>query len=114
MLLFFFFIELSDPTSEVSRTWSALYLLWYAHLCVLVVRCKYYHAWLLSEAICNNCGMGFNGYDKDGQPKWDKMSNIDVFGFEVTDLFLFALISKSGPKWNLYQMYLSIGFIGTF
>ncbi|KAL0841241.1 hypothetical protein ABMA28_014971 [Loxostege sticticalis] len=87
--------ELSDPTSEVSRTWSALYLLWYAHLCVLVVRCKYYHAWLLSEAICNNCGMGFNGYDKDGQPKWDKMSNIDVFGFEFAQNFRMGLAS-----WN--------------
>lgn len=76
--------ELSDPMSEVSRSWSALYLLWYAYLSTLVVRCKYYHAWLMSEAICNNCGMGFNGYDTNGAPKWDKMSNIDVFGFEVS------------------------------
>ncbi|XP_028178809.1 lysophospholipid acyltransferase 1-like, partial [Ostrinia furnacalis] len=87
--------ELNDPTSEVSRSWSALYLLWYAHLCVLVVRCKYYHAWLLSEAICNNSGMGFNGYDNDGEPKWDKMSNIDVFGFEFAQNFRMGLAS-----WN--------------
>ncbi|CAH0397891.1 unnamed protein product [Chilo suppressalis] len=87
--------ELNDPTSEVSRSWSALYLLWYAHLCILVVRCKYYHAWLLSEAICNNCGMGFNGYDTDGKPKWDKMTNIDVFGFELAQNFRAALSS-----WN--------------
>ncbi|CAH0750856.1 unnamed protein product [Diatraea saccharalis] len=87
--------ELNDPTSEVSRSWSALYLLWYAHLCVLVVRCKYYHAWLLSEAICNNSGMGFNGYDTDGKPKWDKMTNIDVIGFEFAQNFRAALTS-----WN--------------
>ncbi|GBP41981.1 Lysophospholipid acyltransferase 1 [Eumeta japonica] len=78
--------ELTDPTSDVSRSWSGVYLLWYAYLATLVVRCKYYHAWLLSEAICNNSGMGFNGYDKDGKPKWDKMSNVDVFGFEVKDV----------------------------
>ncbi|XP_075973517.1 lysophospholipid acyltransferase 6 [Anticarsia gemmatalis] len=87
--------ELTDPTSEVSRSWSALYLLWYAYLSTLVVRCKYYHAWLLSEAICNNCGMGFNGYDKNGSPKWDKMSNIDIFGFEFAQNFRTAVAS-----WN--------------
>lgn len=88
-------LELTDPTSEVSRTWSALYLLWYAYLATLVVRCKYYHAWLLSEAICNNSGMGFNGYDQNGKPKWDKMSNIDVFGFESAQNFRIAVAS-----WN--------------
>nr|ATJ44616.1 acetyltransferase 23 [Helicoverpa armigera] len=87
--------ELTDPTSEVSRSWSALYLLWYAYLSTLVVRCKYYHAWLLSEAICNNCGMGFNGYNNDGSPKWDKMSNIDIFGFEFAQNFRIAIAS-----WN--------------
>ncbi|KAJ0177214.1 hypothetical protein K1T71_007223 [Dendrolimus kikuchii] len=87
--------ELTDPTSEVSKTWSAIYLLWYAYLSTLVVRCKYYHAWLLSEAICNNCGMGFNGYDEDGSPKWDKMSNIDVWGFELSQNFRTAVAS-----WN--------------
>lgn len=85
--IFCLFPELTDPSSEVSRSWSGVYLLWYAYLSTLVVRCKYYHAWLLSEAICNNSGMGFNGYDNDGTPKWDKMSNIDVFGFEVTHPF---------------------------
>ncbi|XP_068631725.1 lysophospholipid acyltransferase 6 [Battus philenor] len=87
--------ELTDPASEVSRSWSILYLLWYAYLSTLVVRCKYYHAWLLSEAICNNSGMGFNGYDANGVPKWDKMSNIDVFGFELAANFRAAVSS-----WN--------------
>ncbi|XP_028027027.1 lysophospholipid acyltransferase 1 isoform X1 [Bombyx mandarina] len=93
--------ELTDPTSEVSQSWSALYLLWYAYLSTLVVRCKYYHAWLLSEAICNNCGMGFNGFSTDGTPKWDKMSNIDVFGFEFAQNFRTAVASwnKNTNSW---------------
>ncbi|XP_035433058.1 lysophospholipid acyltransferase 6 isoform X1 [Spodoptera frugiperda] len=93
--------ELTDPSSEVSRSWSALYLLWYAYLSTLVVRCKYYHAWLLSEAICNNCGMGFNGYNNDGTPKWDKMSNIDIFGFEFAQNFRVAIASwnKNTNQW---------------
>ncbi|XP_053607608.1 lysophospholipid acyltransferase 6 isoform X2 [Plodia interpunctella] len=93
--------ELMDPLSEVSRTWSALYLLWYTNLSVMLFRCKYYHAWLLSEAICNNSGMGFNGYDHLGEPKWDKVSNIDVIGFEFAQNFRCAIASwnKNTNSW---------------
>ncbi|CAK1596145.1 unnamed protein product [Parnassius mnemosyne] len=106
--------ELTDPTSEVSRSWSALYLLWYAYLSTLVVRCKYYHAWLLSEAICNNCGMGFNGYDANGTPKWDKMSNIDVFGFELAQNFRAAVAcwNKNTNAW-LRSVAYERGGLGT-
>ncbi|KAI5651862.1 MBOAT, membrane-bound o-acyltransferase family domain-containing protein [Phthorimaea operculella] len=99
--------ELTDPQSEVSRTWSAIGLLWYAYLATLVVRCKYYHAWLLSEAICNNSGMGFNGYDTQGQPKWDKMSNIDVFDFEFAQNFRTAVAAwnKNTNTWLRYVAY---------
>nr|AIN34715.1 fatty alcohol acetyltransferase [Agrotis segetum] len=99
--------ELTDPASEVSRTWSALYLLWYAYLATLVVRCKYYHAWLLSEAICNNCGMGFNGYNNDGTAKWDKLSNIDIFGFEFAQNFRTAISSwnKNTNAWLRHVAY---------
>lgn len=48
-----------------------------------IARTKYYHAWLLSDAICNASGLGFNGYDKDHQPKWDLISNVDIIKFEV-------------------------------
>lgn len=49
-----------------------------------VVRFKYYHAWLLADAICNNSGLGFNGYESDGNPKWDMITNINVISFEVS------------------------------
>lgn len=48
------------------------------------IRFKYYHAWLLADAISNNSGLGFNGYEKDGNPKWDLISNINVISFEVS------------------------------
>lgn len=48
-----------------------------------VIRFKYYHAWLLSDAICNNSGLGFNGYESDGNPKWNLITNINVISFEV-------------------------------
>lgn len=48
-----------------------------------IVRFKYYFAWLAADAICNCSGLGFNGYDEIGSPKWDLISNINVIRFEV-------------------------------
>lgn len=48
------------------------------------VRFKYYFAWLMADAVCNMSGLGFNGYDADGSPKWDLISNIYVIPFEVS------------------------------
>lgn len=63
---------------------SFVYKFWYMAMATTVIRFKYYHAWLLAEAICNNSGLGFNGYDKDGSAKWDLLANINVFAFEVS------------------------------
>jgi hypothetical protein len=38
----------------------------------------------MSDAICNESGLGFNGYDADGSPKWDLLTNIYVIPFEVS------------------------------
>lgn len=63
---------------------SFVYKFWFAMCATTVIRFKYYHAWLLADAICNNSGMGFNGYDQSGEPKWDMISNISVLKFEVS------------------------------
>ncbi|KAH8269611.1 hypothetical protein KR018_010510 [Drosophila ironensis] len=63
---------------------SMAYKYWYAMMATTCIRFKYYHAWLLADAICNNSGLGFTGYDKDGQPKWDLISNINVLSFEFS------------------------------
>lgn len=63
-----------------------LYKIWYLMMSTSIVRFKYYHAWLLADAICNNSGLGFNGYENDGNPKWDLITNINVIGFEVGSL----------------------------
>lgn len=62
---------------------SIPYKFWYAMMATTCIRFKYYHAWLLADAICNNSGLGFTGYDKDGNAKWDLISNINVLSFEV-------------------------------
>lgn len=63
---------------------SVSYKLWYAMIATTCIRFKYYHAWLLADAICNNSGLGFAGYDKEGNPKWDLLTNINVLSFEVS------------------------------
>lgn len=64
----------AEPPSE----WSSMYLLWFCYLATLAVRCKYYLAWLLADAVCNNAGIGYRA-----PAKWDQVSNVDIIGFEV-------------------------------
>lgn len=38
---------------------------------------------MLAEAVNNASGLGFNGYDKFGNPKWDLSTNINIIQLEV-------------------------------
>lgn len=58
--------------------------MWFLLITAMLARFKYYHAWIFADAICNNSGLGFNKYDKNGEAKWDLYSNVDVRGFEVS------------------------------
>jgi hypothetical protein len=53
-------------------------------MATMAVRFKYYFAWLFADAIVNNAGLGFNGYESDGTAKWDMLTNIYVIPFEVS------------------------------
>lgn len=47
---------------------------------------QYSHAGVLSpaaDAINNAAGFGFNGYDVDGVPQWDLISNLRIMDIEV-------------------------------
>lgn len=57
---------------------------WFISMSTTVVRFKYYHAWLMADAICNNSGLGFNGFDEFGGEKWNLVTNINVISFEVS------------------------------
>uniref|UniRef100_A0A8C4WXG3 Membrane bound O-acyltransferase domain containing 2b n=1 Tax=Eptatretus burgeri TaxID=7764 RepID=A0A8C4WXG3_EPTBU len=72
----------------------------HARLCYLVVsvqaaRPKYYFAWSLADAIHNAAGFGFNGYTKSGQPRWDLVSNINIWNIETATSFKMFL-----DNWN--------------
>jgi len=56
---------------------------------VLYMRCsmefclmKYFGVWLMSEGICILTGIGFNGYEKDGKPLWNGLTNIKPYEFD--------------------------------
>lgn len=46
------------------------------------MRSTYYTGWLMSEAAVVLTGFGFNGYDKQGNSKWDRVTNVDILGVE--------------------------------
>nr|XP_054748529.1 lysophospholipid acyltransferase 2-like [Lytechinus pictus] len=60
---------------------------WYKMFCMMIsvefAKSKYFFGWVLADAIHNAAGMGFNGYDDKGNPKWDAASNVNVWNFEV-------------------------------
>uniref|UniRef100_A0A1B6GW33 Uncharacterized protein n=1 Tax=Cuerna arida TaxID=1464854 RepID=A0A1B6GW33_9HEMI len=67
----------------------------YLSIATLLVRFKFYHAWLLADAICNLSGLGFQGYAPDGSSRWDLVSNVDVIQFEFG-----SSLRESIEHWN--------------
>ncbi|XP_058810867.1 lysophospholipid acyltransferase 6 isoform X2 [Phymastichus coffea] len=68
---------------------------WYLIVSTMLIRFKYYHAWLFADAICNCSGLGFNGYNEDGTARWDLVSNVDAFKFETA-----LSLKDSIDAWN--------------
>ncbi|KAK6488476.1 membrane-bound O-acyltransferase domain-containing protein 2 [Huso huso] len=68
----------------------------YLYLSMLTTRPKYYFAWTLADAINNAAGFGFNGYNKDGTPRWDLVSNIRIANIEFATSFKTFL-----DNWNI-------------
>ncbi|XP_059620421.1 lysophospholipid acyltransferase 6 [Phlebotomus argentipes] len=81
---------------EFINNTSMAYKFWFAMMATTTSRFKFYHAWIFADAIYNNAGMGFNGYEADGKSKWDLITNINVIGFEFGTNFRDCINS-----WNL-------------
>lgn len=47
---------------------------------------KYYVAWVLADAVNNASGLGFNGYDENGNAKWDLVTNVNIIKLEVFEI----------------------------
>uniref|UniRef100_A0A671TYW9 Membrane bound O-acyltransferase domain containing 2b n=1 Tax=Sparus aurata TaxID=8175 RepID=A0A671TYW9_SPAAU len=68
----------------------------YLYLSMLTTRPKYYFVWTLADAINNAAGFGFNGYDEDGSPRWDLISNLRILNIELATSFKVFL-----DNWNI-------------
>ena len=42
----------------------------------------------LADGVINSAGMGFNGYDKNGEALWDKFTSAKIKNIEVSTLKL--------------------------
>ncbi|XP_048404335.1 lysophospholipid acyltransferase 1 isoform X1 [Stegostoma tigrinum] len=68
----------------------------YLFLSVHASRPKYYFAWTLADAVNNAGGFGFNGLDKNGNIRWDLISNLNIWNIETATSFKMCLDS-----WNI-------------
>ncbi|KAJ7987998.1 hypothetical protein DPEC_G00319060 [Dallia pectoralis] len=68
----------------------------YLYLSMLTTRPKYYFVWTLADAINNAAGFGFNGYNHDGSPRWDLISNLRIRDIELATSFKMFL-----DNWNI-------------
>ncbi|XP_030054758.1 membrane-bound glycerophospholipid O-acyltransferase 2 isoform X1 [Microcaecilia unicolor] len=68
----------------------------YLYLSLLAARPKYYFAWTLADAINNAAGFGFQGYDRDGAPCWDLISNLRIRNIEFSTSFKMFI-----DNWNI-------------
>jgi lysophospholipid acyltransferase 1/2 len=57
---------------------------------------RYYFGFILSDAVNNAAGLGFNGYDKSGVPRWDLITNVKPFQLESATSLKVAL-----DVWNI-------------
>ncbi|TWW72051.1 Membrane-bound O-acyltransferase domain-containing protein 2 [Takifugu flavidus] len=68
----------------------------YLYLAMLALRPKYYFVWTFADAINNAAGFGFSGYDVDGSPQWDMISNLRIMDIEFATSFKSFL-----DNWNI-------------
>lgn len=73
----------------------------YIVIFTILSRLKYYVAWHLGEAISNASGLGFSGYDRKGKPKWNLISNMNLWQFETSLNFREAIHAwnKTTQSW---------------
>jgi lysophospholipid acyltransferase 1/2 len=56
-------------------------------------RAQYYMAWIIAELVNNASGFGFNGYDMNGNAKWDLLTNVNIIKLEVIKTCFFFFLS---------------------
>ncbi|VDM97796.1 unnamed protein product [Thelazia callipaeda] len=103
ILLYVYLGNCLPPDIIMDKKYVDLNLLLWLFLLYIVMafqRIPYYLAWILADAICNLSGFGFRGYDANGHPQWDLISNVKPWKFETALNF-----KESLEAWNCCTMY---------
>ncbi|KAK6167339.1 hypothetical protein SNE40_021393 [Patella caerulea] len=122
ILMIFVAPHLCPPEGLVSPSWYEMNFvqkMGYLLICLMLAKQKYYFAWKLGEAVNNAAGLGFQGFDKDGKPKWDLVNNVDIWGVEfcnslklnldawnkTTLIWLRRVVYDRVPKFKVYAVF---------
>ncbi|XP_053146782.1 lysophospholipid acyltransferase 5 [Hemicordylus capensis] len=75
---------------------------------------KYVTCWLVTEGVCILTGLGYNGKDAKGVPKWDACANMKVWLFETTPYFTGTISSFNinTNAWVARYIYKRLKFLG--
>ena len=78
------FVSVSYITSgALELEHGFIYRVLYLWLLSFCCRLKYYTIWLIAEGGCIQCGIGYNGYNRETDSfLWNRVQNIDPIGFE--------------------------------
>jgi len=89
--------KLKDNISdEILYESSFAYRFYYLIVSTSCQRVKFYLAWVLSDAVNNASGLGFNGYDDYQNEKWDLVSNINIYNLETS-----TSVKSFIDNWNI-------------
>lgn len=97
------------------HSWYVFIRIVFIQVSAVLTRCKYYFIWFLSEGACILSGFGFNGLDKDGNPRWDKLTNVYVLQCEFAQSLrqLSAHWNMATNHWLRHYVYLRVYPMGS-
>ncbi|KAG0641688.1 MBOAT, membrane-bound O-acyltransferase family-domain-containing protein [Tuber brumale] len=83
---------------------------WYIYALGFTERLKYYGVWSLTEGACILSGLGYNGLDENGGPRWDRLTNVDPWALETAENSRAYLESwnMNTNKWLKNYVYLRV------
>jgi len=70
---------------------TIFYKFYFLVLTTTLERAKYYHAWILADAVCNASGLGYDKVNKT----WDLVTNVKPMGVELG-----CNLKESLDQWN--------------
>lgn len=78
-----------------------------------VILYKYVCCWLIAEGVCILIGLGYNGKNEKGIPKWDACANMKVWLYETTPYFTgtIASFNINTNAWVARYLYKRLKFL---